>query len=105
MSLLTMTRNRHRGALASLTVTVYTREACCCCHTALEVVRSYQQSHGFRVEEVDATDPAIQQLVGPTVPVVAVDGKVRFRGEVNPVLFERLLAAAVARGQEPGETP
>ena len=28
-----------------------------------------------------------------TVPVVAVDGKVRFKGVVNPVLLERLLLA------------
>jgi hypothetical protein len=27
------------------------------------------------------------------VPVVAVDGKVRFRGVVNPALLERLLIA------------
>lgn len=27
------------------------------------------------------------------VPVVALNGKVRFRGQVNPVLLERLLRA------------
>ena len=32
--------------------------------------------------------------IGPTVPVIAVEGKVRFRGEVNRVLFERLIAAS-----------
>ena len=30
---------------------------------------------------------------GLSVPVVAIDGKIRFRGVVNPVLLERLLAA------------
>ena len=34
---------------------------------------------------------------GTSVPVVAIDGKVRFRGVVNPVLLERLLKAEAAR--------
>jgi len=38
-------------------------------------------------------DPALAERYGLTVPVVAVDGKVRFKGVVNPVLLERLLAA------------
>lgn len=79
--------------LASTTVTLYTRAQCCCCQTAREVLREYQEIHGFTFEEVDATDPALEALIGPTVPVIAVDGKVRFRGEVNRVLFERLLTA------------
>jgi predicted thioredoxin/glutaredoxin len=28
---------------------------------------------------------------GLHVPVIAIDGKVRFKGQVNPVLLERLL--------------
>jgi hypothetical protein len=56
-------------------------------------LNEYQETHGFAFEEVDASDPAIVERIGPTVPVIAVDGKVRFRGEVNRVLFERLLKA------------
>ena len=37
------------------------------------------------------SDPALAAKYGMTVPVVAVDGKVRFKGVVNPVLFDRLL--------------
>ena len=51
-------------------------------------------AHGFDFQEVDASDPSLIEQIGPTVPVIAVDGKVRFRGEVNRVLFERLIAAA-----------
>ncbi len=80
-------------ALARMTVTLYTREQCCCCRSALEDLRGYQETHGFAIEEVDASDPSFEALIGPTVPVIAVDGKVRFRGEVNRVLFERLLEA------------
>ncbi len=82
------------AAVSRLTVTLYTRAQCCCCQSAREVLREYRDVNGFRFEEVDASDPALVARIGPTVPVVAVDGKVRFRGEVNRVLFERLLAAS-----------
>jgi glutaredoxin len=92
MSLLT-TRPAPLVKLARMTVTLYTRPQCCCCHSALETLQEYQANHGFNLEEVDASDPSFVDLIGPTVPVIAIDGKVRFRGEVNRVLFERLLAA------------
>jgi hypothetical protein len=37
------------------------------------------------------TDPDLVARYGTEVPVVTVNGKVRFRGEVNRVLLERLL--------------
>jgi hypothetical protein len=90
MSLLT--RPALVPSLARMNVTLYTR-ARCCCRSALDVLEEYRETHGFALEEVDASDPALVDRIGPTVPVVAVDGKVRFRGEVNRILFERLLAA------------
>lgn len=87
------------GPLATpLRVTLYTRTLCCCCQTAREVLDEYQQAAAIVVDEVDATDPALEAIIGPTVPVIAVDGKVRFRGEVNRVLLERLIAARASRG-------
>jgi Glutaredoxin-like domain (DUF836) len=80
-----LTRPKHAPSLARMTVTLYTRAQCCCCRSAREVLNEYQETYGFAFEEVDASEP--------TVPVIAVDGKVRFRGEVNRVLFERLLEA------------
>ncbi len=99
MSLLAPARPVATGtpALDRMTVTLYTRAACCCCHSARAVLEEYQAAHGFAFEEVDASDPALADVIGPTVPVVAVDGRVRFRGEVNRVLFERLLAASGRR--------
>jgi len=79
--------------VSRMTVTLYTRAGCCCCQAAREILGEYQQAHGFGFEEVDASDPAVVARIGPTVPVVAVDGKIRFRGEVNRVLLGRLLAA------------
>ncbi len=80
--------------VAHLRVTVYSRAGCGCCHKAIDLLDKYRRRYGFRVEVVDVdADPALVARHGPEVPVVAVDGKVRFKGVVNPVLFERLLAA------------
>ena len=96
MTLLARSPAGRRPDASRMTVTLYTRAQCCCCQTAREVLLEYQEIYGFHFEEVDASDPALVGRIGPTVPVVAVDGKVRFRGEVNRVLFDRLLAAGGA---------
>jgi glutaredoxin len=84
-----------------LRFTVYTRAQCCCCHKALDVLKQQQRRHGFRIEEVDIDyDPELVAQFNTEVPVVAVGGKVRFRGAVNPALLERLLAT---ESREPGE--
>ena len=83
-----------------LNVTVYTRAQCCCCHKALDLLRGYQRRHGFAVREIDVdADPELAARHGLSVPVVEVNGKVRFKGVVNPVLLERLL---VAEGRDGG---
>lgn len=85
---------RPRYDVAHLRVTIYSREHCCCCHTARDLLMGYRRRHRFEVEEVDVdSDPALAARYGTEVPVVTVNGKVRFKGVVNPVLFERLLAA------------
>jgi len=90
-------RARPRARADHLRFTVYTRQQCCCCHRALDLLREEQARHGFALEMVDIdTDPALVAEHGSWVPVVAVDGKVRFRGVVNPALLGRLLAAEAA---------
>ncbi|MGO9467370.1 MAG: glutaredoxin family protein [Isosphaeraceae bacterium] len=75
-----------------INVTLYTRAQCCCCHKALDVLKDAQRRHGFSIEEIDIDgDPALTARYDTLVPVVAVNGKVRFRGVVNPALLERLL--------------
>ena len=67
---------------------------CCCCHKALDVLQDAQRRFGFAIEEVDIDrDPELVLKFDTEVPVVAVNGKVRFRGVVNPALLERLLLA------------
>jgi thioredoxin-like negative regulator of GroEL len=51
-----------------------------------------QRRHGFALTVVDVdTDPRLAERFGQQVPVVVIDGRERFRGHVNPVLFARLL--------------
>jgi glutaredoxin len=83
-----------RFDLSHVHVTVYTRAQCCCCHKAIDLLRDYQRVHGFAIETVDVdSDPALVERFNESVPVVMVNGKVRFKGVVNPVLLERLLLA------------
>ncbi len=87
-------RPRHVLDVRHLEVTVYTRAQCCCCHRALDLLKQYQRRHQFAIHTVDIdADPALIERYNTEVPVVAVGGKVRFKGVVNPVLFERLLKA------------
>lgn len=85
---------RPRPKVDHLTFTVYSRKECCCCHTAMNLLERYRRRHRFAVEVVDVdSDPDLADRYGSTVPVVALDGKVRFKGVINPVLLERLLTA------------
>jgi glutaredoxin len=87
-------RPRRRSNLSHLKVTVYTRAQCCCCHKALDLLREYERRYGFTVETVDVDgDPHLVEQFNESVPVVTVNGKIRFKGVVNPVLLERLLLA------------
>jgi glutaredoxin len=82
-------RSRER---AGRHVLFYTRNGCHLCDEAWEVVTAAQRRYGFTLERVDVdTDPRLAAEHGECVPVVVIDGKVRFRGRVNAVLLERML--------------
>jgi glutaredoxin len=79
-------------ALDHLHVIMYTRAGCQLCVSAWEELSRAQRRFGFRLQVIDIdTDPQLMAQHGESVPVVTVNGKVRFRGEVNRVLLERLL--------------
>ncbi len=81
-----------------LVVTVFSRAGCGCCRKAKDVLDGFLAKYRLDVQEVDVdADPALRDRYGREVPVVAVDGKVRFRGKVDPVLLERLLRAEAPR--------
>ena len=81
-----------------LTFTIYTRGQCCCCHKAFDALKAAQKQFGFAIEEVDVDgDPDLVAQFDTEVPVVTLNGKVRFRGVVNPMLLDRLIRAEIAR--------
>jgi glutaredoxin len=72
-------------------VVIYTRVGCHLCEEA-EVLFL---RHGLTPQLVDIdADPQLRERYTACVPVVEIDGKVRFRGRVNEVLLRRLLAGS-----------
>jgi glutaredoxin len=70
-------------------VVLYTRDGCHLCDDALKLLRR----HGLSPTLVDIdADAALRERFTACVPVVEIDGQVRFRGRVNEVLLRRLLA-------------
>lgn len=71
-------------------VILYTRKGCHLCDVAQDTLRK----NGLRPELVDIDDDAdLKKEFGECVPVVTIDGQIRFRGVVNEVLLRRLLDA------------
>lgn len=83
-----------RGRAVTREVVLYTREGCHLCDDAKEVLAQARQRFAFTLTTIDIDqEPPLVVQFGECVPVVTVDGKVRFRGRVNPVLLTRLLRA------------
>jgi glutaredoxin len=75
-------------------VVLYTRDGCHLC----EVARRVLEEHGLSPESVDIdADPELRKRFDTCVPVVEIDGRIRFRGRVEPVLLRRLLARYAKR--------
>jgi glutaredoxin len=71
-------------------VILYSREGCHLCDDA----RALLLKHGVNPTVVDIDDDAtLRERFNECVPVVEIDGKVRFRGRVDPVLLRRLIRA------------
>jgi glutaredoxin len=71
-------------------VVFYTRQGCHLCDDALALVERF----GIRPQCVDVdADPALRARFNECVPVIEIDGKIRFRGRVDEVLLRRLLRA------------
>jgi glutaredoxin len=71
-----------------MNVVLYTRAGCHLCDDA----RALLEAHGLSPQLVDVDeDEVLRQRFNECVPVVEIDGKIRFRGRVDPVLLRRLL--------------
>lgn len=78
-----------------------TRQQCQLCDDALAILMGFQDALP-RIEIVDIDeDPLLIRQFGESVPVVEIDGRVRFRGAVQPMLLKRLIDAAELREEHP----
>jgi glutaredoxin len=76
----------------AIRVQLYTRRDCPLCVKAAKFLRFQERSWPLSVASIDIdTDPQLQQAYGNCVPVVLVNGKLRFRGQINPMLWKRLM--------------
>ena len=70
-------------------VVVYTRQGCHLCDVACETLRRY----GLSPELVDIDQSEeLRTLYTEWVPVVVINGRVRFRGRIDERLLRRILA-------------
>jgi glutaredoxin len=69
---------------------LYTRQGCHLCDDAKAIL----VRHGLAPTEVDIdTQPDLLARYNECVPVVEIDGRVRFRGRIDERLLRRLLSA------------
>ncbi len=82
---------------------LYTRVNCHLCDQAKDTLLNYSQWLPG-VEEIDIDQfPNLHQQFDTCVPVVEIDGKVRFRGQVNEILLQRLINATPPWGDAPAK--
>lgn len=72
-------------------LTLYSRANCPLCDEAAEILADYALWLPSP-EEVDIDlDPQLRQQFNTTIPVLACDGKIRFRGRIDESLLRRLI--------------
>jgi glutaredoxin len=75
-------------------VVFYTRDGCHLCDEAKQLL----EAHGLAPECIDIdADPVLRERFDACVPVVEIDGQIRFRGRVEPVLLRRILERGKGR--------
>ena len=72
-------------------VVLYTRAGCHLCDDAQQLLLT----HGVVPECIDIdADPDLRERLDTCVPVVEINGKIRFRGRIDPLLLRRLLGSS-----------
>jgi glutaredoxin len=81
-------------------VVLYTRRGCHLC----EEVRFLLEQHGIvpMCVDIDA-DPQLRERFDTCVPVVEIDGRIRFRGRVEAALLRRIIQRSVDERGEFGD--
>lgn len=82
------------------TVRVYTKPECSLCNQAIAVLDEFS-SVMPEIEEVDIShDSELTRLHARHVPVVEIDGRIRFRGIVSSELLDRLIRARKRKSEQ-----
>jgi glutaredoxin len=77
-----------------LQLVLYTRQGCHLCESACRQLHAAASRYRLSLQVVDVdAEPGLAAQYGRSVPVVMVNGKIRFRGGINPILLDRLLHA------------
>jgi glutaredoxin len=77
----------------------YTRRNCPLCVSAKKLLHSYSE-YFPPLEEIDIDQsPQLTEQFSNCVPVVEIDGKIRFRGKINEVLLQRLIDGATIKNR------
>jgi glutaredoxin len=77
-----------QDANRALDVVLYTRRGCHLCDDA----RRLLEEHGLAPKLVDIdAEPELRNRFDTSVPVVEIDGRIRFRGQIDAVLLRRIL--------------
>ncbi len=72
----------------SLDVVLYTRQGCHLCEEAQKMLSEFGLSPALI--DIDA-DPSLRERLDSCIPVVEINGRVRFRGRVEPRLLRRII--------------
>ena len=89
-----------------LQLVLYTRKGCHLCEEAHEKLVRAVARYRFEMSVIDVdSNPELTAKHGNAVPVVTVNGKLRFRGRVNEVLLSRLLEAEIAQAKSDDGIP
>jgi glutaredoxin len=82
-------------------VVLFTRSGCHLCDDAWTVLETARRRYGFALTKVDIdTNVELTARYGLEIPVVEVNGQVRFRGLVNAVLLQRLFDGSPGSGTQ-----
>ena len=74
--------------MSSFSATLYSRDNCPLCDEAYVILDRY----GFSIETIDISqDSELLDKYEMCIPVVEIDGKVRFRGKINEILLRRII--------------
>ena len=83
-----------RRTRPDLHIVVFTRPACPLCDEAWDLLKRHQNIYEFSLSLTNIEDSVdLVRAHGEWIPVVMINGTIRFRGHINDVLLRRILDA------------